>query len=63
MTTKGKPVNQYAKSLIAALIAALTALGTGLTDGSMSPAEWVAVALAFVVALGAVYSIPNAPAE
>lgn len=53
----------YAKALLAALIAALTALGTALTDGGVSPSEWVAVALAFFVALGAVYSVPNAPAE
>lgn len=55
-------MNTYAKAIIAALIAALTALGTGLTDGGMSASEWVAVALAFVVSLGAVYSVPNAPA-
>lgn len=55
---------EYAKAITAAVIAALTALGTGLTDGSMTPAEWVAVALAAAVALGAVFAVPNAaPAD
>ena len=50
----------YAKALIGALIAGLTAIGTALTDGGVSPAEWVAAAVAFLVALGGVYAIPNA---
>lgn len=53
-------MNQYAKAILAAVIAALTALGTALTDGGISPSEWVAVALAFCVALGGVAAIPNA---
>lgn len=57
-----KSLAPYAKAIIAAIIAALTALGTGLTDGHMTAAEWVAVALSFFVALGAVYGVPNTPA-
>ncbi len=53
--------NQYAKAIVSAVVAALTALGTGLTDGGMSPSEWTAVALAFFVALGATFAVPNAP--
>lgn len=49
----------YAKATTAAATAGLTALGTGLADGSMTPAEWVAVALGAVVAFGAVWSVPN----
>lgn len=52
----------YAKAVLAAVIAALTALGTALTDETISSSEWVAVALAFFVALGAVYAVPNKPA-
>lgn len=53
----------YAKATTAAVIAALTALGTGLADGGMSPAEWVAVALGAVVAFGAVWGVPNREPE
>lgn len=60
----------YAKALVGAIIAALTALATALVPavegGSavVSPAEWVTVLLAFVVAFGAVWSVPNAaPAD
>jgi sugar phosphate permease len=51
----------YAKAILGALIAGLTALGTALTDGGVSASEWVAAAIATLVALGAVYAIPNAP--
>lgn len=55
---------EYAKAITAAVVAALTALGAGLADGSMMPAEWVAVALGAVVAFGAVWRVPNAdPAD
>lgn len=50
----------YAKALVGALIAALSALGASLTDGGVSASEWVAVALAFLVAFGGVFSVPNA---
>ena len=56
-------INQYAKAILAAIIAALAALGTSLTDGGVSASEWVAVALAFFVALGGVFAVPNAPQD
>lgn len=52
-------VAPYAKAVIGALVAGLTALGTALADGAVSPAEWVGVAIATLGALGAVYAIPN----
>lgn len=51
----------YAKAVIGALIAFLTALGTALTDGGISPSEWIAAVVAALVALSAVYAIPNKP--
>jgi hypothetical protein len=55
---------RYAKSLTAAAVAGLTALGTALTDGGVTPAEWTGVAIATLGALGAVYAIPNSqPAD
>jgi hypothetical protein len=50
----------YAKAIIGALIAGLTAIATALTDGGVSASEWVTAAIATLVALGGVYAIPNA---
>ncbi len=54
---------RYAKSITAAAVAGLTALGTALTDGGVTPAEWTGVAIATLGALGAVYAIPNSEAD
>lgn len=50
----------YAKAIVAALIAGLSALATALPDG-VTAAEWVTVAIAGLVALSAVWATPNAP--
>lgn len=50
----------YAKAITAALVAALTCLGTALTDGTVTASDWVAVALALLTALYAVWAVPNA---
>ena len=55
-------IKPYAKAIIGALVAGLTALGTALTDDSVTTAEWVAVAVATLTALGVVYAVPNRPA-
>lgn len=49
----------YAKALIGALVAGLTALGTALADGELTAAEGVGCIVAALVALGAVYAVPN----
>jgi peptidoglycan/LPS O-acetylase OafA/YrhL len=54
-------VKRYAKSIVAALIAGLAALGTALIDGSISADEWVVIVLALVSGSGLVYVAPNAP--
>lgn len=58
---------QYAKAYVAAAIAGLTTLGTALTpdnDGvvAVTAVEWVAVAVATLTALGAVWAVKNKPA-
>lgn len=53
----------YAKALAAALAGGLGALGTALADGAVTPAEWVAVALATLVASGLVARVPNKPSD
>jgi len=53
----------YAKAVIAALIAGLTAISTGLVDGGLTWSEGITAVIAFFVALGAVFTVPNRPAE
>jgi len=53
----------YAKSIVAALLAGLGALGTALVDNTVTPAEWVGVATAALAGLGIVYAVPNRPAQ
>lgn len=56
---------QYAKAIVAALIAALTALSTALVDGngldSVTDGQWVVTVIAFLTALAAVWAVPNTP--
>jgi hypothetical protein len=52
-------MNQYAKFAVAAIAAGLVALQTALTDGTVTSAEWVTIAIAVVGALG-VWIVPNA---
>lgn len=58
---------KYAKAAVGALVAGLTALGTALTDGTVTGVEWTVVAVATLVALGTVWGTPNSsgklPAE
>lgn len=49
----------YAKALVGALVAGLTALGTAAADGTLTGGEWVAAAVAALLALGAVWATPN----
>ena len=50
-----------AKAVTAAIIAGLTAVLTGLGDGSISWYEIIAAIIAFFTGLIAVFSIPNKP--
>lgn len=53
----------YAKAVTAALVAGLGALATALDDSAVSAQEGVTVAIALLVALGAVWAVPNRPSE
>lgn len=55
-------VQTILKALAGAAAAALGALITALSDGSVAPVEWATIALAAVTALGAVWAVPNAAA-
>lgn len=52
-------VAPYAKAVTAAVVAGLSALAAALDDNSVSSQETVTIAIAFFVALGAVWAIPN----
>jgi hypothetical protein len=51
----------YAKAIVAGLIALGTALVTGLDDSSLSTQEWVTAALAVVGSAGVVWYATNGP--
>ena len=54
-----------AKAIVGAVLAALAVLSGYLAAGNgfgdITAAQWVGVAIAFFVALGAVWGIPNKP--
>lgn len=58
----------YAKAIISAIVAGLTGILAGMAEDSASGtsltgAEWVVAIVAFLVALGAVWAVPNRPAS
>ncbi len=55
-------MSKIAKAITGALVAGLTALLPAL-DGGVTATAWVVAAIGFLVALGAVWAVPNAPAE
>lgn len=55
-------MDRYAKAIIGAIVSGLMAYQTAvLGDRVVSPEEWASVAIAFFVALGAVWAVPNDP--
>lgn len=53
---------KYAKALVAAVVAGGGTLQVALADDKVTAAEWVAVGLAVLAALGVTYVVPNKPA-
>lgn len=51
---------EYAKAIVGGILAGLAVLGTALTDGVVSPSEWVGVAVATLTVFSSVFGIPNA---
>lgn len=55
-----KNVAPYMKALVAALVAGLSVIASALgLDGALSTQDFVYATIAFLVALGAVFSVPN----
>lgn len=50
---------QYLKAVVGAAVAGLGTLLTALADDRVTMSEWVGVAIATLVALGAVWAVPN----
>jgi len=59
-----KKVAPYLKAVVAAIVTALSMLSGFLVNntsfGDITSGQWVSVAIAFFVALGAVFATPNA---
>lgn len=50
---------RIAKAIVGALVAGLTSLHQSLDDGGIVSQEWVAAGIAALVALAAVWAVPN----
>lgn len=56
-------VAEYAKAVTAGVVACGGGVGTALADGHVTGQEWIGIAVATVVAVAAVFRVPNADAE
>lgn len=50
----------FAKAILAGATAGVGAAATALTDGAVTPAEWLTIVGAALTAAGIVYRVPNA---
>jgi hypothetical protein len=55
------PVGQYAKAIVGAVLAGGMAVITALEAGRVEGVEWATVAGTLLLALGAVFAVPNMP--
>lgn len=53
-------VGSYAKAIVSAVAAGVTALVGAMADGVIVQGEWVTMVLAVLGALGITYAVPNA---
>lgn len=58
---RGDVMGKYAKAVVAAIVAGLGVVLTGLDDNSVSGQEWLSALVAFLGALGVVWAVPNKP--
>lgn len=54
-------IAKYAKAITAAVVTGLGAVSVAISDDAISSQEWVTIGIAFVVALGGVWAVPNKP--
>lgn len=53
--------DEYAKAIVGAVVAGLTALATAAAEDGVSAPEWLGVLVAVVATFGGVYAKRNAP--
>ena len=53
-------VGKYAKSIIAGVTAFGSGYAAATLDGFVSTSEWVSIGVATIIALAAVWAVPNA---
>lgn len=53
----------YAKAILGALAAFLTAIATALDDNTISMQEWITAVVALIIAGGVVFRVPNKPTD
>ena len=51
---------EYAKAIVGAVVAGLTALAAAMDSSGVSAAEWVGVAVTTLATFGTVFATPNA---
>lgn len=54
-------ITHYAKAIVGAIVAGLTAAQAALDDGGITEAEGVGIAIATFAALALVWAVPNTP--
>lgn len=54
-------MDKYAKAIVGALVALVTAVAVGLADSVITAEEWALAGVAFLTALGTIWGVPNAP--
>ena len=53
-------IGMYAKAIVGALVAAAS-YAVPVVDRGLNPSDWLGIGIAFLVALGVVWAVPNAP--
>lgn len=56
-----RPIGEWRKAVVAALLAGLTAAGVAAADGTVTLVEWIAIAAAMVATQQGVYWTSNDP--
>lgn len=54
-------IGLYAKAIVGAAMAAATTAISALADGSITGGEWATILVSFLVAVGAIWYVPNTP--
>lgn len=56
-------MSAYLKAFVGAVVAGLTALQAAFDDGGVTAQEGIGAAIAFFIALGVIWAVPNTPTE